>query len=625
VQSPLDPVFPTDPVGTARPAAFVTPEGGQPVLDVELTLSDAEAGAEYVLEGRGRGPSPLFLGRARSSASGPQGLRFLVSLDHAPTVFTALRDESVSWELSKIGAAEPLGAVPLPMELYFLPADPGRFFPKGVPVESLRQTARSLGVRADGFSTFADTWSGTRSERRDHWQVIEHVVASGFGHTPPNYDVWHGRTFYTDYLDFNHVTLYYRRYLAAQQDPNSICNCYDKAAVLQHELSAIGVTDVKFAYIVPFGYLRKTDLIGRGACNNPFYGDDVANKIVPTDAPDRTAFGNHAFCYIEGTQTVADACSGPHTGTESPGSYVDVATDDQTPSPAAVGAHYVKRGRVGNIGYFQGVTQFRDKSRSPEAAMNPHSMNLEALKKEVGYDDSTAVARGCAPPPLIARRWPDPRECPAVGRDWKLSFEEVVPGFPESHRYWHLRKGDQTLKVTIYVASDGPETAHRRFLWLGSAHQAVGPVFRKGPGGLGEYSAEVRGAGHAQYLWVDRNVVFNLTSANSQIDLETLARWLQHIAVIEDANAPQGPPVIAAVTADRPKVKVGEVTTLDVQCDPRCLVDFVRGSEGLKLIQEDGHRLTFLAGQAGKGEVVVVAVDPETLLAAEKRVDVEVS
>ena len=44
VQSPLDPVFPTDPVGKTRPAAFVTPEGGQPVLDVELTLSDAEAG-----------------------------------------------------------------------------------------------------------------------------------------------------------------------------------------------------------------------------------------------------------------------------------------------------------------------------------------------------------------------------------------------------------------------------------------------------------------------------------------------------------------------------------------------------------------------------------------------------
>jgi len=304
---------------------------------------------------------------------------------------------------------------------------------------------------------------------------------------------------------------------------------------------------------------------------------------------------------------------------------VDVATDDQTPSPAAAGVHYVERGTVEDIGYFQGVTQVRDKQRSLEAAMNPHSRNLEALKKEVGYDDSTAVAKSRATTPLIARRWPDPRECPAVGMDWTLSYEEVVPGFPESHRYWHLRKGDQTLRVTIYVASDGPETAHRRFLWLGSAYQAAAPVFRKGPGGLGEYSAAVRGAGHAQYLWVDRNVVFNLTSANSQIDLETLARWLQNIALIEDANAPQGPPVIAAVTADPPKVKAGDVMTLDVQCDPRYLVDLDQGPEWLRLIQEDSHRLTFLVGQGGRGEVAVVAVDPETLLAAEKRVDVEVS
>jgi hypothetical protein len=107
------------------------------------------------------------------------------------------------------------------------------------------------------------------------------------------------------------------------------CNCHDQAGALQALCGAVGVR-VSWQFLEPFGFINETDLVGWGRCNNPFFRDNTKRIIVPPDADDRTAFGNHAFVKTEDIK-VLDACAGPHSGAETPKQYLDVSIDYLTP------------------------------------------------------------------------------------------------------------------------------------------------------------------------------------------------------------------------------------------------------------------------------------------------------
>jgi hypothetical protein len=99
------------------------------------------------------------------------------------------------------------------------------------------------------------------------------------------------------------------------------CNCYDQAAAVQALSGALGVS-VGWRYLRPFGYIKPTNLVGVGQCNNPFFGSDDSKKLVAVDSPDRTAFGNHAFASAP-SKNILDACAGPHTPLESVRTHFD--------------------------------------------------------------------------------------------------------------------------------------------------------------------------------------------------------------------------------------------------------------------------------------------------------------
>ena len=130
------------------------------------------------------------------------------------------------------------------------------------------------------------------------------------------------------------------------------CNCYDQAALVQigawllignDGQSAGGgpsaTTKVWWAYLQPFGYINDTYLLGRGLCNNPFYGNPRINSrmIVDINDPRRSGFSNHAFIrctsFVDPVpypgQTL-DATSGPHTNTEYVSDYLSNAIDTST-------------------------------------------------------------------------------------------------------------------------------------------------------------------------------------------------------------------------------------------------------------------------------------------------------
>jgi hypothetical protein len=107
------------------------------------------------------------------------------------------------------------------------------------------------------------------------------------------------------------------------------CNCYDQAAAVQSFASAVGVASV-WQFLKPFGFIRPTDLVGVGLCNNPFFGKNESLKLVAPDSDRRTGFGNHAFAVTLDWKTV-DACAKPHLATETVPEYLSDSIDD-TPS-----------------------------------------------------------------------------------------------------------------------------------------------------------------------------------------------------------------------------------------------------------------------------------------------------
>lgn len=626
--------------GVIRPAAFVAPGEIRPLFRIEIDIPLAEAGAEYHLLGTCDGHLPLFSGRATATDAGRQTLPFTVSLAHPTDGFVALGQVPVAWTLSVGEPPQSLGTERIEMEVYFLSNDAGRLFPRGVPLETLRDLSRILGGHGErelhvkeGRISFAEgTGEGAAAK-------IARIVNERFAFVPPRYTadgslpirIAEYPRLANGNPDLDHVTLHLARYRAAHTDPNAVCNCFDVATVLRHYLELANVPGVGLVFIKPFGYLRKTNLIGRGLCNNPFFqSDGNAPLVVDEHDKDRTAFATHVVCVLtdghvadtwQDTWHIADACAGPHLGTETREEYLRAAIDDQTPDPAQAGENYVPAGDPAHVWPFFGkiLVQGEVPPVGPSAA--PTAVHRSAFRALTGFrDDAPDPAGG-----LLVREWPDPRRCPALGGGWMLAYEDLIPGYPEVSQYWRLRRGAETVEVELRVASDGPRTARQRFLDLGSSGQSSVPPLKRGPEGLGDFSAQFRSFARRQYLWVYRTLVAVVAAAQADIDLEAVARWYQQVAAEEEFSPRcRAPLAIDNLDVSASSVRVGEVVSVVIPSALPVVVCPLGTHRGLQLIEEDGPRLAFRAEAAADEELSVVAVDPRTLLSAVGRARIAV-
>ncbi len=139
-----------------------------------------------------------------------------------------------------------------------------------------------------------------------------------------------------------------------QSAGNDFVNCYDQTYAVIVFSGAIGLT-MKGLFLQPFGYLKLTELVGKGRCNNPFptrkfknaqenYLTDllengtsernppILEDFLVVDAKDhyRSAFGNHMFC--EYKAKIYDACAGPAIGSEDSLGYLLENIDINTPN-----------------------------------------------------------------------------------------------------------------------------------------------------------------------------------------------------------------------------------------------------------------------------------------------------
>lgn len=198
------------------------------------------------------------------------------------------------------------------LEIFWIYGPPGKMYKKGVWVEVLR---------------LLDTECLGQLNQKE---VMSRVVNLCFGGMGLRYDSYGGASYYVygwrgggfdlqSYLDKVHP----------------LCNCYDQAGAVQTLLGALGI-NVTFTNLHPFGFLKKTNLVGRGEINNPFFYSGrrhgLYSGILPSNDENRGDFGEHGFCTWDNGEerVVLDACAGPFLGNHSIQEYLELTVDGLT-------------------------------------------------------------------------------------------------------------------------------------------------------------------------------------------------------------------------------------------------------------------------------------------------------
>jgi hypothetical protein len=258
---------------------------------------------------------------------------------HVVTARISTLPDKISWFRGDIewgvSIADPGASIALSgsnVEVFFLPAVPVIPFTSGVWAEALRFLCGKAGVL--GQKTASEvTENITRYCHSSHG--LEYDTVRG----APRYGNPQAREFLLK--DF-------------MKRAERQCCCYDMASAVQVLAAALGVA-TEWLYMNPYGFIHTTNLIGVGACNNPFYMGNGSDKIVLPRDRNRTPFGNHAFASLSGK--ILDACAGPHVGTESEQEYIDSSIDSAEylyPNPARFRA-----GAVADINIIPPVTIIR--------------------------------------------------------------------------------------------------------------------------------------------------------------------------------------------------------------------------------------------------------------------------
>ncbi len=252
---------------------------------------------------------------------------------------------SLRWQLQWNN--QRFGANQIPIEVYIIYNKPMAFYKRGVWIEALRFLFNRVKI--------------TRFQKQAH--SVGEITRYCHGSHGFKYDTTRGAPRYG--MGAQGGTFNLTEYLVPTIP---LVNCYDQAGAVQTLAGALGI-QVNWLFqpepqILMFGYINKTNLIGVGDCNNPFFSGVAPPKpprpssphgkippppkpprpssphgkippplpsvpgnvpVVPYNHPKRTSFGNHAFC--EFNAKIHDACAGPHAGTESLKEYLDASVD----------------------------------------------------------------------------------------------------------------------------------------------------------------------------------------------------------------------------------------------------------------------------------------------------------
>jgi hypothetical protein len=208
------------------------------------------------------------------------------------------------------------------LELFVIMDIPAAFFKDGAWVEALRFVFHKTKIAGSKDPVFI---GGEISKYCHGAHGLRYDIKSGaaaFGGTKFGKSTFKLR----DYMNWR--TLGKGLINAYGDTIQNVVNCYDQAAALQ---ALTGVLGIKAIWVLadPYGFIKTSNLVGVGPCNNPFYDPKKGpGAITATDHAGRMPFANHAFVQLfNKLGGILDSCAGPHTGKETIVQYIANTVD----------------------------------------------------------------------------------------------------------------------------------------------------------------------------------------------------------------------------------------------------------------------------------------------------------
>ncbi|KAH7010941.1 hypothetical protein B0J12DRAFT_59179 [Macrophomina phaseolina] len=534
---------------------------------------------------------------------------------------------NIAWRLLVAPTGQALALNATRLEFYALAGRLPRFLAQGVPVALARRavpTSDALG----------EAW-------------LERCYNNVFQRFGACYDAVRGRPAYVSSWTGGSLRL---RAFLADAGGAPLVNCYDQAAILQVCLAlAPAAADARWALMRNFGFIKTTNLVGRGACNNPFFLSSGAapGKQCDNDDPRRTAFGNHAFLLLG--ERVVDATCSPHVATEDHAAYVRAAiqTADET---RLYRLKNMAPGTVADLFECPGVSDLDGAggaARHGAARSAPLDLDAPARRLlDLARPRAELVPRFCNAD-IRAAFAPADRDGSGDGGSarapaWHVVRSDVYLAPAATLAEWVLRDADgRELSVECTVAADEVQ-ASERFADHLQAHSAqldsvFGPPERRRRG-CGLSLAGAVGSPCPASLWVFGNV-FVSVAARAPAAAPPRLRHRGHEGQDDDEGERQGDddPAAAAAAVDAAsdalfrhldratvdsaddalepaildvscpdEVRVGDTFIVRVSADGgRPLVD-VRSQEGNIILLESNDKLLtykFAALAAGADEI----------------------
>jgi hypothetical protein len=483
------------------------------------------------------------------------------------------------------------------LEMYWIYGYPGIMYKKGVWVEVLRLLA-ALCV-------------GLKHKEK----IIQRIV---------NYcHAWTSLRYNSETTAGQYAEAYWGGYFnleAFLAQAYSLCNCYDQAGALQTLLGALGI-ELTWIYMNPFGFINRTSLIGRGESNNPVFlkKDSLTPEIVDKNDQKRTKFGAHSFCLWEKQgkdQFVLDACLGPALGNASGPQYIKRNIDTTTKL-------YKERGdRPGGVKDMNKCTGIIDVHAfdclvGACEKLSSEDKRIKEFKKRTGFD---RCGEGIRADTGVCCDWQNPLCCPGLkDKGWKIESLWTHGGCVTAAKEWKLVRGNEHLKIIIFAANKGIETAKNRLLTMAASTAMPGIPFEKKP--KPQEKGHLHVFHHRIEIWVFYNICFLVDGCNSSIDLHPVTYWLQEQAeqcVVEKLS--DHLPVIEKVTPTKGiNIEVDQEANIRVFPGKKykkniLMLDPFFPAAFLRLVEEKHLSLKFKAKSPGKTDICLVLVNKHNLL-----------
>ncbi len=635
--------------GSKSPGAFVlyksystakknkTPYNEQTaVLELNVEIPLSLKGTQYLLQGYYDKEIVLFSGCATVQRAEQSELTFTVTAKYRPEGFFYLCGEHIHWQLSRSDSTQKSGFIPTYLELFWLYSYNCELFKKvGAPVEILREAARAC--RLTGQIQRAQFQHSEKDNKKtilikrskpfetEIWKwIVEEIVLWCFHRNPPAYDIIQpfDKYIYEVNKKDGAISFDLPVFLDALTNQWATCNCDDQASVLQYYLKAIGISNVTYYKMKPFGFLRLTKLAGRKWCNNPGYGDGK-NAIVGTTVWNRKPFDRHTFCFLK-ELGVLDSCIGPHTGGETIDQYVENAVDKCHP-PLEEQLNICKKGTprfspaknkkiTPMVGVVASGESLRQKKKPEPTSAFTINFLLEDEGPEARKNEDSQSKKA------VVREWYKFSDVPIINDPKGKLFEEIIPGPDEVMKKWTFYKDDRYINIEIYVSSSDNQLSLNRFAYLGDRlYQYVDPEEIKSPNQSNHWVELIRNDLYRRHLWVAHNVVVNILFSNvpdCDVDkmLDVLRKMSQSPCIKAGQLAEQLPP-LDFKRAPNDSYLVDEDVELTIELQDKEFVDFsfVEGN-GLQLIEKERSTLVFCARQPSENKLIVFAVNENTLL-----------